>query len=106
MLHFRAGRVESGYHLVSRGMVKRRKSTVAPPPSECPLSQCMGLLGGAWTAQVIWYLREGVIERFSRPTSPPTVWYELTPAGRELGGALAQVADIAQRLKGAQGTSG
>jgi DNA-binding HxlR family transcriptional regulator len=89
----------------------------------------MRLLGGTWTADVIWYLREGqrcftelqtdlkgvsakmlttrlrkleqdgVIERFSKPTSPPTVWYGLTTVGQELGGALANVVDIAQRLK-------
>ena len=84
---------------------------------------------GAWTAHVIWYLREGercftelqhdiagvsakmltnrlrklehegVIERLTRPTSPPTVWYSLTPVGQELCGALTNVVDIAQRLK-------
>jgi DNA-binding HxlR family transcriptional regulator len=110
-------------------MVKRRKSTVPPPPSECPLNQCTRLLAGAWTADVIWYLRDGrrcftelqtdlkgvsakmltsrlrklerdgVIERGSRPTSPPTVWYVLTPVGQELCGALANIVDIAQRLK-------
>jgi DNA-binding HxlR family transcriptional regulator len=95
----------------------------------------MGLLGAAWTAHVIWYLREGgrcftelqpdiagvsakvltervrelqregIIERFSKPTSPPTVWYALTPVGQELGAALASVVDIAQRLKRAQAAS-
>ena len=113
-------------------MVKRRKSKVLPPPSECPLSQCMRLLAAAWTAHVIWYLREdercftelqtdiagvsakvltsrlrklereGVIERISRPTSPPTVWYALTPVGQELSGALANVVEIAQRLRPAR----
>ena len=122
--------VESGYHLVRRSMVKRRKSKVLPPPSGCPLSRCMRLLGGAWTAHVIWYLREG--ERcftelqvdiggvsddaheppsqagkrrdhraHPRRTSPPTVWYSLTPVGQELCGALTNVIHITQRLKGA-----
>jgi DNA-binding HxlR family transcriptional regulator len=116
-------------------MVKRRKSKVPPPPSVCPLSQCMRLLAGAWTAHVIWYLREGercftelqtdmrgvsakvltnclrklerngIIERFTRLTSPPTVWYSLTPVGQELCGALANVVEIAQRLKPPQVTS-
>ena len=40
-------------------MVKRRKSKVPPPPTECPLSHCMRVLAGAWTAHVIWYLQEG-----------------------------------------------
>ena len=89
----------------------------------------MSLLAGTWTADVIWYLREGgrcftelqydlkgvsakmltarlrtlegygVIERRSRPTSPPTVWYALTPVGRELCTALTNVVDVTQRLK-------
>ena len=109
-------------------MVKRRKSKVPPPPVECPLNECMRMLGSAWTAHVIWYLREGercftelqtdiagvsarvltsslrklqsngVIHRYSKRTSPPTVWYALTPVGQELAGALAQVIDITQRL--------
>lgn len=89
----------------------------------------MRLLAGAWTAHVIWYLREGgrcftelqtdiagvsakmltsrlrnlegagVIQRLTKPTSPPTVWYSLTPVGQELCGALVNVVDTAQRLK-------
>jgi DNA-binding HxlR family transcriptional regulator len=92
----------------------------------------MRLLGAAWAAHVIWYLRqdgrcftelqhdiagvsakvltnrlrklerEGVVERVTRPTSPPTVWYSLTPVGQELSAALANVVHIAQRLKCAQ----
>ena len=111
-------------------VVKRRKSRVAPPPDGCPLKQCMRLLAGAWTAEVIWYLREGercfselqadlkgvsaktltnqlrkleqngVIERSTRATSPPTVWYSLTPEGQELCRALTGVVEVAQRLRG------
>jgi len=110
-------------------MVKRRKSKVPPPPGECPLSHCMRVLAGAWTAHVIWYLRdgercftelqldigkvsakvltnclrklerEGIIARSTKPTSPPTVWYGLTPVGQELCAALVNVIDVAQRLK-------
>jgi DNA-binding HxlR family transcriptional regulator len=116
-------------------MVKRRKSKVLPPPSGCPLNQCVRLLSGAWTADVIWHLgegkrcftelqtdikgvsakmltsrlrkleRDGVIERRTKRTSPPTVWYVLTPVGQELCGALANVVDIAQRLKQMSGIS-
>jgi DNA-binding HxlR family transcriptional regulator len=116
-------------------MVKKRRTTVAPPPNDCPLDQCIRLLAGAWTADVIWYLRDdrrcftelqsdlrhvsakmltsrlrklekdGVVERFTMPTSPPTVWYALTPLGHELYQALAQIVDIGQRLKRAQGAS-
>jgi DNA-binding HxlR family transcriptional regulator len=110
-------------------MVIRRKSKVLTPPSECPLSQCMHLLARAWAAHVIWYLREGercftelqtdigtvsakmltsrlrelegngVIERITRKTSPPTVWYSLTSVGKELSVALTNVVHAAQRLK-------
>jgi DNA-binding HxlR family transcriptional regulator len=113
-------------------MVKRRKSKVPPPPTECPLTQCMRLLGGAWTAHIIWYLsegercftelqtdigrvsakmltnrlrqleREGIVERSTRLTSPPTVWYSLTPVGQELSVALTNVINTTQRLKPTQ----
>jgi DNA-binding HxlR family transcriptional regulator len=109
-------------------MVNRRKSKVAPPPSECPLDLCMRLVAGAWTGHVIWYLREGercftelsfdiqgisakmlasrlrkleqdgVVERITKSTSPPTVWYTLTPVGQELCTALRNVVEVAQRL--------
>jgi len=89
----------------------------------------MGLLGSAWTAHVIWYLREGgrcftelshdiagisakmlasrlrtleregVIERHTKSTSPPTTWYSLTPEGQELSLALVNLVEAAQRLK-------
>jgi len=37
--------------------VKRWKSNVPSSPEGCPLTACMKLLGGAWTPNVIWYLR-------------------------------------------------
>jgi DNA-binding HxlR family transcriptional regulator len=45
---------------------------------------------------------EGIIARSTRPTSPPTVWYCLTPIGQELCEALVNVIDVAQRLKRGQ----
>jgi DNA-binding HxlR family transcriptional regulator len=89
----------------------------------------MRLLAGTWTADVIWYLREGercftelqydlkgvsakmltarlrtveshgVIERRTQPTSPPTVWYALTPVGHDVCTALTNVVDVAQQLR-------
>jgi DNA-binding HxlR family transcriptional regulator len=89
----------------------------------------MRMLGSTWTSNVIWYLREGercfselqhdvagisakmlanrlrklesngVIGRITKQTSPPTVWYELTPVGRELSQALVNVINVTQRLK-------
>jgi DNA-binding HxlR family transcriptional regulator len=43
-------------------------------------------------------------QRSNKPTSPPTVWYSLTPVGQELCGALTNVVSIAQRLKWPQVT--
>ena len=111
-------------------MVKRRNSKAPPPPTACPLGECMRLLGSAWTAQAIWFLRdgercftelavdlkgvsakmltaclrklerEGIVQRgLNGRTSPPTVWYALTPVGRELSDALVNVVDVAQRLE-------
>lgn len=110
-------------------MIKRRKNSVPPPPPDCPLRKCMELLSGAWTPDIIWYLRDGerrfnelqtdlpgvsakmltarlkrlerlgVILRSPKPTSPPTVWYGLTPLGIELVGALSVVVNIGHRLK-------
>ena len=102
---------------------------MTPPPSGCPLRDCIGLLAGRWTADVIWYLREGercfselqhdlkgvsakmltarlrdlewrgVLERRTHATSPPTVWYALTPVGHDLCTALVRVVDVAQGLR-------
>jgi DNA-binding HxlR family transcriptional regulator len=41
------------------------------------------------------------LSNVTKATSPPTVWYSLTPVGQELSGALVNVVDIAQRLKSA-----
>jgi DNA-binding HxlR family transcriptional regulator len=117
-------------------VVKRRKTRVSPPPSGCPLKECVRLLGGAWTADVIWYLgegercfselrtdlkgvsakmlttrlrtleREGIVERHRKPTSPPTIWYALTPVGHDLCVALANIVGVAQRLKGKSASAG
>lgn len=92
----------------------------------------MALIAGAWTPDIIWYLRDGercftelehdlrgvsakvltarlrnlgaagVVVRTRRATSPPTVWYGLTPLGLELCQALSAVVEIGQRLKRAQ----
>jgi DNA-binding HxlR family transcriptional regulator len=89
----------------------------------------MSVLGSAWSSHVLWYLREGercftelqtdiggisakiltqrlrsleyegILERTTKRTSPPTVWYSLTPAGTELCAALVNVIEVAQRLK-------
>jgi DNA-binding HxlR family transcriptional regulator len=110
-------------------VLKLRKSRVAPPPLECPLTECMSLLGGAWTPDVIWSLSKGarrfgelradipvisakvlsarlrnladkgVVERHVMPTSPPSVEYSLTPLGEELIPAINAIVSIGRRLK-------
>ena len=110
-------------------MIRYRPSRVEPPPAECPLTACLALLGGAWTPNVVWYLREGprrfnelrgdiagisakvlsarlrklaadgVVKRHVMPTSPPTVEYELTELGRELLPAVDAIVSVGHRLK-------
>ncbi|MFN3349255.1 winged helix-turn-helix transcriptional regulator [Pseudorhodoplanes sp.] len=109
-------------------MLKLRKSKVSPPPLACPMTECMALLGGAWTPDVIWSLsggprrfgelradipvisskvlsarlqklaEKGVIERRVMPTSPPSVEYSLTPLGEELIPAINAIVSIGRRL--------
>jgi DNA-binding HxlR family transcriptional regulator len=106
-----------------------RKNKVLPPP-ECPLTQCMNLLRGAWAPNVIWYLsaqprrfgelrvdiprvsarvlsarlhelqERGVVARRVVPTSPPSVEYELTELGHELVPAIAAIVEVGRKLKG------
>src|SRR5690349_20912767 len=107
--------------------LRMRKSKVPPPA--CPLTECMALLGGAWTPNVIWYLSDGqrrfselrrdipsvsakmlsarlheleekgVITRRVMPTSPPSVEYSLTDLGRELIPAIHAIVGVGLRLK-------
>ena len=108
-------------------MIPRRKSRVAAP--ECPLSPCLRIVGGAWTPNVIWYLKEqprrftelkadlvgvsaktltqrlrrlerdGVVYRKVIPSSPPTVEYGLSPLGRKLVPAVEAIAAVGLELK-------
>lgn len=109
-----------------------RKSKVQQPPLECPLSECMSLLGGAWSPNIIWYLSSGprrfgelkldippitakvlstrlrelearqVVTRQVLPTSPPSVEYELTELGRDLLPVITAIIDVGARLKRAR----
>lgn len=108
--------------------LKLRKSKVEPPPA-CPLTQCMGLLRGAWAPNVIWYLSggprrfgelrhdiprisarvlsarlrelqdKGVVARRLIDSSPPTAEYFLTELGEELVPAIKAIVRVGQRLK-------
>jgi DNA-binding HxlR family transcriptional regulator len=110
-------------------MLKLRKNKVFPPEPACPLTECMSLLGGAWTPNIVWYLSggprrfgellvdlkpvsakvltsrlrelesKGVITRTVRPTSPPSVEYALTLLGHELRPAIEAIVSVGKRLK-------
>jgi DNA-binding HxlR family transcriptional regulator len=105
-----------------------RKNKVIPPP-QCPLTECMALLRGAWAPNVIWYLSaqprrfgelrvdiprisarvlsarlrelqdKGVVARRVVPSSPPSVEYELTELGRELVPAIAALVEVGRKLR-------
>lgn len=110
-------------------MLRHRPSRVSPPPESCPLTECLSLLGGAWTPNVIWYLRagprrfnelrgdiggvsakvlagrlrrmvdDGLVTRTELATVPPSVEYELTAFGRELLPAVDAIVDVGHRIK-------
>ena len=112
--------------------LKIRKNRSPAPPPTCPVGECMALLGGAWTPNVIWYLSggprrfgelkldmppispkmlsarlkklesKGVIQRVVVPTTPPSVEYSLTDLGRELVPAINAIVRIGHRLKSRQ----
>ncbi|WP_164017780.1 winged helix-turn-helix transcriptional regulator [Pyxidicoccus trucidator] len=107
----------------------RRKSKAPPPPPACPLTECMSLIGGAWTPNVLWYLsagprrfselradlprisakvltsrlrdleKKGVVRRRALPTSPPSVEYALTELGGELLPAIQAIVAVGTKLK-------
>lgn len=109
--------------------LRLRKNPTAPPPLICPLTECLSLIGGAWTPNVIWYLsesprrfgelradiskisakmlsarlraleRKGVVRRRVMPTSPPAAEYALTELGRELVPAIKAIVQVGEKLK-------
>ena len=109
--------------------VKRRISKVAPPPVGCPLTACMQFLKGAWTPNVIWYLRkeprrfselmadipgvspkvfsarlkrleqDGIVTRQVMPTSPPTVEYALPVLGQKKHTHIETIVQVGHKLK-------
>ena len=65
--------------------LKIRKNHSPAPPHDCPLTECMGIIGGAWTVNVVWCLRAGA-RRFNelRVDIPPISAKVLTTRLREL----------------------
>jgi DNA-binding HxlR family transcriptional regulator len=112
--------------------LKVRKNKAPPPLPACPLTECMALLAGAWTPNVIWYLsagprrfmelrtdmptisakvlstrlreleQRGIVTRTVMPTSPPSVEYALTVFGQELMPAIRAIVEVGHKLKGRQ----
>ena len=115
--------------------LKIRRNNSIQPPGECPLSQCMAILGGAWTPNIIWYLcagprrfselqmdvygisakmltmrlrtleKKGVVHRAVKPTSPPSVEYSLSDLGQELVPAISAIVEVGHKLKTRNATS-
>jgi DNA-binding HxlR family transcriptional regulator len=109
-------------------VIKPKRSKVGPPPPGCPLEDCLDFLSGAWTTQILWYLRaeprrfgdlkrdlgkisskvlttrlreleeRGVITRSVMPTSPPTVEYALTPFGMKFQPVLDAIVEVGSEL--------
>ena len=107
-------------------LVLRKNKTPVP---NCPLAQCMAIIGGAWTANIIWYLssgprrfnelrhdltgisakvlttrlreltNRGVAIREVKPTSPPSVEYSLSDEGKELLPAIIAIVKVGAKLK-------
>jgi len=93
------------------------------------MGTCMGLLGGAWTTNVIWQLSgeprrfgelckdipgispkmlaarlkalvvKGVVTREVAPTSPPSVEYALSELGKELIPIIDTIVRVGTRLR-------
>ena len=112
--------------------LKMRHNKSPKPPEPCMLTECMAVIAGAWAPNVIWCLRagprrfnelradippvsakvlsarlselqeRGVLERHVRPTSPPSVEYELTSLGAELIPALEAIVNVGHKLKSIQ----
>jgi DNA-binding HxlR family transcriptional regulator len=104
-----------------------RKNRIPHP--ECPVSDCMAFIGGAWTPYILWSLsacprrftelradiplvsakvltqrlREledrGILSRSVLHTSPAVVEYALTDLGREFLPVIRALVEVGQRLK-------
>lgn len=110
-------------------MVGHKANKSGPVPQECPLGASLKLLAGAWTPQILWYLKieprrfgdlkrdlgkvsakvlttrlrelehRGVITRTVKHTSPPTVEYALSDLGKRLNPILDSIAEVGKGLR-------
>lgn len=128
----KAGPEISGYRRVTGRIavaLKLRRNRAEPLEPLCPLGECMALLGGQWTPNIVWHLsggprrfselrrdipeisakvlttrlREmeeaGIVSRTVVPTSPPSVEYQLTDLGLELMPAIKAIVAVGKKLK-------
>ena len=109
-------------------MIRHRPNKSGPVPVGCPLEAGLKIIAGAWTPQILWYLRLeprrfgdlkrdlgavsakvlttrlreleklGMVTRHVMPTSPPTVEYALTPVGLKLNPVLDAIAAVGKEL--------
>lgn len=107
----------------------RRKLPAPDPAKPCPMVDCMALLGGAWTPNIVWHLAagprrfgqlkreldpisgkvltarlrrmvdDGLVTRTVEPSSPPAVTYALTELGHELEPAIAAIVAVGEKLQ-------
>lgn len=110
-------------------MLRVRRSRAPPAPPGCPLTECMSLLGGAWTPNILWHLSggprrfgelradiprisgkvlsarlrslatKGVLVRTVIANSPPSVEYALTDLGEELIPVISAIVAVGTKLK-------
>ena len=113
--------------------LKIRKNRAPALPPNCPVGECMVLLGGAWTPNILWSLsagprrfselridvpgisakvlstrlkeleEKGAVERRIMPTSPPSVEYSLSELGAEFIPAIHAIVEVGYRLKQRRG---
>ncbi len=99
-----------------------------PRSTDCPLEECLRVLAGAWTPKILWHLRDGpkrfgdikrdlvlcsakvlttrlreledkgILSRKVLPTSPPTVEYQLTSAGKKFQPVLDAIVEVGKEL--------
>jgi DNA-binding HxlR family transcriptional regulator len=97
--------------------------------TQCPLSNCMEFIGGAWTPMILFHLcasprrfselradiplisakvltqrlrdleQRGILSRKVTGSSPPSVEYALTALGHEFTPVIQAIAEVGQRLK-------
>lgn len=102
---------------------------ILDPQPGCPLKECLRILAGAWTPDIIWYLsagarrfgdlqrdlgrvsakvlttrlreleRRGVVSRTVHPSKPPTVDYALTRLGQRLQPVMDTLVEVGNELR-------